>query len=223
MRQLIYHGFLEPGQRVPQDDIAVTLGVSRMAVREAVVVLGREGWVQIENYRGAFVTAFSPETIEDQYNLMCLLFGFAIRLAMERSGDEFVEKVTALGSELAETTDRRKAAQHIANFWEIILDCARSSRLQFNVRSMSASSLIPGDYYETVPAAIGINRKTIAAVVRALRRRDTDRAVREVRKALRENCAEVMRLYRERGLFKVPDTADSTSSKQRLPEIGSFA
>jgi DNA-binding GntR family transcriptional regulator len=194
-----------------------------MAVREALVVLEREGWVRIENYRGAFVTAFSPETIEDQYNLLCLLFGFAIHLAVERSGDEFVERVTALGSDLAETTDRRKAAEHIANFYEIILDCARSSRLQFSVRSMSISSLIPGDYYEIVPAAIGINRKTIAAVVRALRRHDTDRAVREVRKALRENCAEVMQLYRERGLFKLPDTSDSNLTKQRFPAIGSFA
>jgi DNA-binding GntR family transcriptional regulator len=183
----------------------MTLGVSRVSVRESLVVLEREGWVRIEKFRGAFVTSFSPETIDDQYNLLCLLFGFGIQLAMERSGDDFVEKVAALQSHLAETTDRHKAVEFIAGFYLTILECARSSRLECSLRAVSISSLIPGDYYEAVPRAIDIGRESIAAVARALRRQETDRAVREVRNALRENSKEVKQLYLERGLFGVPE------------------
>src|SRR5580658_5398219 len=35
IRTLIFNGDLRPGQRVPQDDIAVALGVSRIPLREA--------------------------------------------------------------------------------------------------------------------------------------------------------------------------------------------
>jgi DNA-binding GntR family transcriptional regulator len=203
IRQLIYNGVLRPGQRVPQDDITRALGVSRIPLRESLIALEREGWVRIENYRGAFVNAFSRETIEDQYDLLTLILDFAIRRSMERSGDEFIDRVAALQSQLAETTDRRKAVEHIYSFYATIGECARSSRLQVILRAISG--LIPGDFFEAVPAAIDLERKSIATVVRALRRHDTDRAVTELRKSLHEVSKEVMQLFQERGLFAVPE------------------
>src|SRR5262249_27112791 len=47
VRRLIFDGVLKPGQRVPQDAIAQTLGVSRIPVREALIALEREGWTTI--------------------------------------------------------------------------------------------------------------------------------------------------------------------------------
>ncbi len=43
IRRLIFEGELRPGMRVPQDAIAQDLGVSRIPVREALIVLEREG------------------------------------------------------------------------------------------------------------------------------------------------------------------------------------
>src|SRR5947209_10509671 len=74
IRQLIFNGVLRPGQRVPQDDIATALGVSRIPLREALIALEREGWVTIEIHRGAFVNAVSPETINDHFDLVGLLY-----------------------------------------------------------------------------------------------------------------------------------------------------
>jgi DNA-binding GntR family transcriptional regulator len=56
IRRLIFDGDLRPGTRVPQDEIAQTLGVSRIPVREALIALEREGWVTIELHRGALST-----------------------------------------------------------------------------------------------------------------------------------------------------------------------
>ena len=57
IRWLIFDGSLRPGMRVPQDTIARNLGVSRIPVREALIVLEREGWVTIEMHRCAFINA----------------------------------------------------------------------------------------------------------------------------------------------------------------------
>jgi len=43
IRRLMFDGDLRPGTRVPQDEIAQALGVSRIPVREALIALEREG------------------------------------------------------------------------------------------------------------------------------------------------------------------------------------
>ena len=63
--------------RVPQDAIAQDLGVSRIPVREALIVLEREGWVTNEMHRGAFINALDEPTVHDHYELFGLIYGFA--------------------------------------------------------------------------------------------------------------------------------------------------
>jgi DNA-binding GntR family transcriptional regulator len=48
IRRLIFDGELRPGARVPQDDVARSMGISRIPVREALIALEREGWVTIQ-------------------------------------------------------------------------------------------------------------------------------------------------------------------------------
>jgi DNA-binding GntR family transcriptional regulator len=55
IRKLIFDGYLRPGARVHQDDVARGLGISRIPVREALIALEQQGWVTIEPNRGAFV------------------------------------------------------------------------------------------------------------------------------------------------------------------------
>src|ERR1039458_4203647 len=61
IRRLIFEGELRAGMRVPQDAIANDLGVSRIPVREALIVLRSEGWVTNEMHRGAFIRALDEE------------------------------------------------------------------------------------------------------------------------------------------------------------------
>ena len=45
IRSLIFNGELRQGDRMRQDEIAQRLGVSRIPVREAIIALDREGWL----------------------------------------------------------------------------------------------------------------------------------------------------------------------------------
>ena len=55
VRDLILAGSLKPGTKIDQDAIGEVLDVSRSPVREGLVILGREGLVEITPRRGASV------------------------------------------------------------------------------------------------------------------------------------------------------------------------
>jgi DNA-binding GntR family transcriptional regulator len=188
---------------VPQDDIAEALGVSRIPLREALIALEREGWVTIEIHRGAFVNALDADMVEDHFELFGIIYGFAIHPALERSGDRFIEQMAALQSDLAATTDPAEAGKLIFNVYRCIVDAARSPRVGVVLRAIS--SLVPGDFFETVPATIDTERKSINALVRALRRHDGDKVADEFRRMMRRVSKEVAQLFRERGLFDMAE------------------
>src|SRR5438309_4938898 len=94
IRRMIFDGELRPGERVPQDDVAAMLGISRIPVREALIALEREGWVTIEMHRGAFVNSLDAPAVRDNYELFGIVYGFAARRAIERSGQELLVRLT---------------------------------------------------------------------------------------------------------------------------------
>src|ERR1700684_2786929 len=96
VRSLIFEGELRPGMRVPQDAIAQDLGVSRIPVREALIVLEREGWVTNEMHRGAFINALDEPTVHDHYELFGLIYGFAAKRAASRRSAELPDHLAEL-------------------------------------------------------------------------------------------------------------------------------
>lgn len=73
IRQDILNGAHASGAQLRQDMLAATFGVSRIPVREALIQLESEGFVQIEPHKGAIVTGLSPAEIEDVFALRAML------------------------------------------------------------------------------------------------------------------------------------------------------
>ena len=105
IRRLIFEGELRPGMRVPQDAIAQELGVSRIPVREALIVLEREGWVTNEMHRGAFINTLDEPTVHDHYELFGLIYGFAAKRALARAADDLPEQLGAIQVQFAQGHD----------------------------------------------------------------------------------------------------------------------
>src|SRR5262245_48670670 len=55
IRERIFTGDYPPYSRIPQDEVAAAVGMSRIPVREALVSLEAEGYVSMPTNRGAFV------------------------------------------------------------------------------------------------------------------------------------------------------------------------
>jgi DNA-binding GntR family transcriptional regulator len=67
IRAAILRGDLAPGSRVKQEDLAAQLGVSREPVRQALLLLEREGLVHAQPNRSALVAALDRQVISDLY------------------------------------------------------------------------------------------------------------------------------------------------------------
>lgn len=88
VRDLILTGRLRPGVKLNQDAIGEAIGVSRSPIREAIVVLGQEGIVDVTPRRGAFVAGLTPDDIIDHYELYGTVSGRAAAIAADTLKDE---------------------------------------------------------------------------------------------------------------------------------------
>lgn len=73
LRHAILDGTYAAGAQLRQDALATSFQVSRIPIREALIQLEAEGLVRIEPHKGAIVSAFSLEEIDDVFDLRALL------------------------------------------------------------------------------------------------------------------------------------------------------
>lgn len=201
IRWLIFEGRLPAGGRVPQDDVARDLGISRVPVRESLIMLERQGWVTIERHRGAFVTALTVPAVHDHYELYGLIYGFAAQRALDRSGVPFVGRLGEIVKEL-KAGDAATIGRAILAFHRTVVEGAQSPRVEVALRAIS--SLVPGDFFAVVPAAVAVEARGLNAIHRALKAEDGDRAAAEYQRMMRRIGDEVVAVFEERGLFTRP-------------------
>lgn len=206
IRRLIFDGELRPGTRVPQDEVARRLGISRIPVREALIALEREGWVTIELHRGAFVNALDEVSVRDHYDLYGLTYGFAIERAVERGGPEFPAQLSEVEKAIAAATDVDDAWRLAIRFHELVVAAARSPRITVVLRAMPG--LIPGNFFELVPGAFEAEKKGFATITRAVRRGDGGKAAQEYARMMRRQGQRVVEVLEGRGLFQTPAEED---------------
>ncbi|HEY3703073.1 MAG TPA: GntR family transcriptional regulator [Acidimicrobiales bacterium] len=210
IRRLIFEGELRPGERVPQDELAQDLGISRIPIREALIALESGGWVSIELHRGAFVTALDEQAVRDHYELYGLVYGFAAKRALARKAQGLEDELAKLADAFNETDDPEELESLAIDFHAAITGAARSPRINVVLRAMSG--LVPGNFFELVPAAIEGERRGLTAIARAMKRRDGDRAATEYQRMMRRQADNVVAVFRERGLL---DSGASDGSEGR--------
>ena len=142
LREAILTGTLPPGSRLRAEPLAERLRTSRTPVREALILLAREGLVDIEPRRGAVVRPFDAADLLDLYDVRALIEPYAARRAATRI------EAPALGRlrELSDLADARGAADDAAvddqmafneEFHRIIVAAAKSPRLEAAMRAVA--------------------------------------------------------------------------------------
>jgi DNA-binding GntR family transcriptional regulator len=202
IRRLIFDGELRAGMRVPQDAIASDLGVSRIPVREALIVLEREGWVTNEMHRGAFINALDEQAVHDHYELYGLICGFAADRALARGDADLPQRLATIQTNFARASNAEELYRESLAFHATIVKAAASPRITVAMRAMSA--LVPGNFFECVPNAVEIEKRGLAAIVRAMKINDGTKSSAEYVKMMRQIGNKVAQLFRERSLFDSP-------------------
>jgi DNA-binding GntR family transcriptional regulator len=102
VRKAILDGVFAPGQRLPQDQIAAALDVSRIPVRSALRWLESEGLVVFHPHRGATVSTLTADDVAEIYEIRARLEKFALQAACERVTPQDLAEL----EQLAEAVDR---------------------------------------------------------------------------------------------------------------------
>ena len=84
LRGLIVQGHLKPGQRVLEQTLVDSLGVSRTPARAAIQRICEEGFLTLLPKRGYVVSSFSRQDVFDAIAIRGTLEGMAARLAAEK-------------------------------------------------------------------------------------------------------------------------------------------
>jgi DNA-binding GntR family transcriptional regulator len=200
IRRQIFEGKLHIGERVPQDEIAAALGVSRVPVREAVIALDREGWVMIQPHRGAFVVGLDENTTRDHYELLGRVYGYGALRTAERASPEQIAALATIARQLQAATDPHEFSQLNLEFLRRLVSLAASRRISSTVRLM-AVSILPGDFFVAVPDAIRIHKRHLRPIMKALKAGDGESAERETISMLRQEAELVVALLTERGVI----------------------
>ena len=91
LRQRIIRGEVAPGQAIRQEVLASELGVSRLPVREALVVLQSERLVDYTQHKGYVVAVLDEQDLLQTHELRDTLESIAITQAIPKITDDVIE------------------------------------------------------------------------------------------------------------------------------------
>jgi DNA-binding GntR family transcriptional regulator len=129
LRDGIYAGRFQPGQRIGQINVAEELGVSQTTARDALVILEYEGLVQRAVNQGAVVTQLSRSDIEEITSLRGNLEAMAVRRLIRQGKPEHLELLAQNIRAMKASAGPHNIADLDLQFHELLLRLADHSRL----------------------------------------------------------------------------------------------
>ena len=137
----ILSGHLNPGERLTEEHLAKTLGVSRTPVREALHRLESEGLIKIRKKRGFVVSRDSKEEVEEIFELRSILEGYALRVISESVSEETLFRLERFIRSAEESLKRKKIEDVFKwntrfhdTLHELVANKPRLYRLMVNMR-----------------------------------------------------------------------------------------
>jgi DNA-binding GntR family transcriptional regulator len=107
IRDAILDGRYPPGSKLDQRQLASSLNVSLIPLRESLRQLGAEGFVRIYPHRGAFVANVSHDELDEIYLIRQTLEELITRLAIPNLSSKTLEQLGILIRDMSRATAAR--------------------------------------------------------------------------------------------------------------------
>lgn len=126
-------GVIKPGERIIEESLCRTYGVSRSPVREALRILESQGYVTREPRRGVSVSKVTAKDIEDTYRIRANLESLAVYLAVKRQDPKILQQLKEIHQKMIELATENKITKAYfnlnLNFHKTMVDACGNKRL----------------------------------------------------------------------------------------------
>ncbi|MBU1345384.1 MAG: GntR family transcriptional regulator [Alphaproteobacteria bacterium] len=210
LRTRIQKSELASGEWLREVKLCSEFGVGRSIVRRALRALADDGLIEIEENRGARVSATTVEEVFDLYEVRAALYGLAARFACLRGSDVRIRSIQAKIDRMLKDAADNVPAEQTIELSELIFsemsECAssdaqrmieairRKTRFHFSYVALALNATGPGPFQHW------------QQVREALSERDPDKASQSARDVLYFMQGEVARIMLSRGPRLIADT-----------------
>ena len=198
----LFEGRIRSGDRIDLDELCEVLGISRLPVREAMVILERDGIVSTKYHRGVYVEPFDAESILDDFEIMGLLSGVALRRLAEKQDPETIAALERLVEELrsASPRDLKQIYELVQEIVELEHRSGGSRRLRAELRAHSG--FLPKAFNMITGRRHADTVKAHALVLRAIVAGDGEKAAQHRLEDFRDAGRRVVRELERRGVIR---------------------
>lgn len=178
LRELILDGHYPPGTRVRQEELAETLGASRLPVREALRILEGEHLLTVVANTGAWVSQLSYAECDELYQVREQIEPLLLRLSIPNLNEQQIFELEHLVELMEQSESVEDFLRHDRAFH---LGCYKGAETVFLGSTVSRLWNMTQNYRRVFTNLIsGDGKKTIdfehRLLLDAVRRRDGDEA-----------------------------------------------
>jgi DNA-binding GntR family transcriptional regulator len=208
VRELIMSGAVRPGDFLRMERIAEALGISNTPVREGLLALTSEGFVQQVPRRGFTVAPFSPQDIRDLF----LAQGWLAGELASRAAKKITPQTLARLDEIVKANE----AAHAANDKERVADLGHAFHREINLAadSIRLATLLgsvvrqlPSRFYVTIEGAADASIEEHPTIVDALRKGDSRKVRKLMEKHISEGADYLVETLEKRGMWSETKTS----------------
>ena len=179
LRDMMMTGKLKEGDKVNENELCTTMGISKTPLREALRVLSVEGLIKLVPNRGAFVTQPTFEEIEEMFDVMSLLEGFCAGAACEKMRPQDLAHLEEMHDQLEEQYEQYDQEGYIRinnQYHSFLQEMAGNRTLNQIINGLRKKILLYRFQSLSAPARFESSIREHRNLLEAFRQHDSQRA-----------------------------------------------
>ena len=197
LRQLVYESVRDfvtssnvpPGAKIDEEKLAEELGVSKTPIREALSKLAHDGIVEIIPNRGSFKATLSEDSIREIMELRDGIEGIAAYLAARHVTPEDIKRMKDLHKPFKGAALKINLGAYVKadeEFHAILFKLSGNSRIVQLSDTINRFNVLLREELFKDPERAKISMQGHEEIIKALEKRDGDRAERILKGSIRE-------------------------------------
>jgi DNA-binding GntR family transcriptional regulator len=111
IRDEIFAGKLNPGERLVEKELCDRLGTTRGYVREALKMLSTDGFIMLSRGKGATVSKISYQDVKNLYEVLAVLEAKSVELAAPNLSPADLDELTSINLKMRACINTKDRAQ----------------------------------------------------------------------------------------------------------------